>query len=76
MAMKAVSLPEEIVRQAEELAALEHISVEELVSAALSEQAAAAEYLRRRGERVSLETFRAALDRIPDAEPEPHDRLS
>jgi len=76
MAMKAVSLPEEIVRQAEELAALEHISVEELVSAALSEQVAAAEYLRRRGERVSLETFRAALDRIPDAEPEPHDRLS
>jgi hypothetical protein len=32
------SLPEEILRQAEALAACEHISVEELVSAALVEQ--------------------------------------
>jgi len=42
------SLPEEILRQAEALAAREHISVEELVSAALAEQFAGAKYLRRR----------------------------
>lgn len=72
---RTISLPEEIVRQAEELAAREHISVEELVSAALSEQFAGAEYLRRRGERASMERFRAALERIPDADPEAYDRL-
>ena len=72
---KTISLPEEIVRQAEELAAREHVSVEELVSAALSEQFAGVEYLRRRGERASAERFRAALEQIPAAEPEAHDRL-
>ena len=72
---RTVSLPEEILRQAEELAEREHVSVEELVSAALSEQFAGAEYLRRRSERANVERFRAALDQIPDAEPEPYDRL-
>ena len=69
-----ISLPDEILRKAEELAASEQISLEELVVAALSEQFAGAEYLRRRGERASAERFRAALDQIPDTEPEPFDR--
>lgn len=72
---RTISLPEELVRLAEELAAREHVSVEEFVSAVLSEQFAGAEYLRRRGERASVERFRAALDQIPDTEPEPRDRL-
>ena len=70
---RTISLPAEIVRLAEQLAAREHVSLEEFVSAALSEQFAGTEYLRRRGERASVERFRAALDLIPD--PEPHDRL-
>ena len=75
MAMsRSISLPEALVRLAEELAAREHVSVEEFVSAAVAEQFAGAEYLRRRGERACDAAFRAALDRIPDAEPEPHDR--
>ena len=73
--IRNISLPEEIFRKAEELAAREHVSLEELVSAAVSEHFAGAEYLRRRGERASAERFRAALDQIPDTEPEPHDRL-
>ena len=72
---RTISLPEEILRQAEQLAAREHVSVEELVSAALAEQFAGAAYLRRRAERASAEKFRAALDQIPDVEPDPHDRL-
>jgi hypothetical protein len=36
---------------------------------------AGAEYLRRRGDRASMEGFKAALDQIPDTEPEPFDRL-
>ena len=55
MAMsRSISLPEEILRLAEELAARQHISVEEFVSAALSEQFAGGEYLRRRGERATV----------------------
>ncbi|HXB71467.1 MAG TPA: hypothetical protein VNY05_24745 [Candidatus Acidoferrales bacterium] len=73
--IRTISLPEEILRQAEELAARESISIEELVSAALSEQFAGVRYLRRRGERASGERFREALDQIPDTEPEPYDRL-
>ncbi len=72
---RTISLPADIVRLAEELAAREHLSLEEFVSAVLSEQFAGAEYLRRRGERASVERFRAALDQIPDTDPEPHDRL-
>ena len=72
---RSITLPEEIVRLAEELAARESVSVGEYVTAALSEQFAGAEYLRRRGEQANVEGFRAALDQIPDTESEPHDRL-
>jgi hypothetical protein len=44
-----ISLPDEILRKAEELTAQERISLEELVVTALSEQFAGIEYLRRRG---------------------------
>jgi hypothetical protein len=72
---RPISLPDEILDKAEEFAARANISLEELVSAALSEKFAGAEYLRRRGERASAERFRAALDRIPENEPEPWDRF-
>jgi hypothetical protein len=75
MAVRTISLPDDILCKAEELAAREHISLEELVTAALSEQFAGMEYLRRRANRASTERFRAALDQIRDMEPEPHDRL-
>jgi hypothetical protein len=70
-----VSLPEDVYRKAAELAAREHLSLEEFVSAALSEQLAAREYLARRAARASEENFRAALDLVPDVEPEEYDRL-
>jgi hypothetical protein len=70
-----VSLPEDVYRKAAELAAREHLTLEEFVSAALSEQLAAREYLARRAARASEEKFRAALDRVPDVEPEEYDRL-
>ena len=43
---------------AEELAAFERVSVEEFVSANLSEQFAGLKYLNRRAERASLDKFR------------------
>ena len=72
---RTVSLPDEVLRKAEDLAARQHISVDEVVSAAVDELFAGAEYLRWRSERSSVERFRAALDQIPETEPEPYDRL-
>jgi hypothetical protein len=72
---RTISLPEDLLRKAEELAALERLSVEEFLSAQLSEQFAGLEYLKQRAERASVERFQAALRHIPDAEPEESDRL-
>jgi hypothetical protein len=69
-----MSLPDDIYQKAAELAARQHMSVEEFVSAALSEQLAARDYLARRAARASEEKFRAALEQVPDVEPDEHDR--
>ena len=73
--MIRISLPEEILQKAAELAAKDHVSVEEFITAAVSEQVAAREYLDQRIRRANKERFQAALQAIPDLEPEPHDRL-
>jgi hypothetical protein len=72
---RTISLPEDLLKKAEELAALERLSLEEFLSAKLSEQFAGLEYLKRRAERASIERFRAALQQIPDVEPEEYDRF-
>ena len=72
---RTISLPDDLLKKAEELASFERLSVEEFVSAKLSEQFAGLDYLRQRAERASDLKFRAALRLIPDAEPEEFDRL-
>jgi hypothetical protein len=72
---RTITLPDEIMKQAEELAAFERVSVEEFVSAKLAEQFAGLGYLKRRAERASMDKFRAALLQIPDVEPEEADRF-
>jgi hypothetical protein len=72
---RTISLPEELLKKAEELAARESLSVEEFLSVKLSEQFAGLEYLKQRADRVSTEKFRAALRHIPDVEPEEYDRF-
>ena len=71
----SVSLPDDLYQRAAESAASEHMSLDDFVSAALSEQLAARDYLARRAARASEEKFRAALVRVPDVEPEDYDRL-
>jgi hypothetical protein len=73
--MKRISLPEEVVRKAAELAARDEVSVEEFISAAIAEHAAGRRYLAHRAGRANLERFRAALRQIPDVEPAEYDRL-
>jgi len=72
---RTISLPEDLLKKAEELAALGRLSVEEFLSVKLSEQFAGLEYLKQRAERASAEKFRTALQQIPDVEPEEYDRF-
>lgn len=72
---RTISLPEELLKKAEELATRERLSVEEFLSAKLSEQFAGLEYLKQRADRASTEKFKAALRHIPDVEPEEYDRF-
>jgi len=72
---RMVSLPDDLLKKAEELASFDGLSLEEFVSARLSEQFADLDYLKQRAERASEEKFRAALRFIRDAEPEEFDRF-
>lgn len=72
---RTISLPEELLKKAEELAALQHLSVEEFLSARLSEQLAGLEYLDQRADRAMTENFQAALQQVPDVEPGDCDRF-
>jgi hypothetical protein len=72
---RAISLPEELWKKAEELAARERLPVEEFLSAKLSEHFAGLEYFKQRADRASSEKFQAALEHIPDVEPEEYDRF-
>ena len=72
---RTISLPEELLKRAEELAARERLPVEDFLSAKLSEQFAGLEYLKQRADRASSEKFRAALGHVPDVEPEEYDRF-
>jgi hypothetical protein len=72
---RTISLPEDLLKKAEELAALERLSVEDFLSAKLSKQVADLDYLKQRADRASAEKFRAALRHIPDVEPEECDHF-
>jgi predicted DNA-binding ribbon-helix-helix protein len=72
---RTISLPEELWKKAEELAARERLQVEEFLCAKLSEQFAGLEYLQQRADLASNENFRSALRSIPDVEPEEYDRF-
>jgi len=71
---RAIELPEDLLKKAEELAAFEGLSVEEFLYVKLSEQFADLEYLKQRAECASAGKFRTALLHIPDVAPEDYDR--
>jgi len=72
---RQISIPDEIFVRAERLAAQQHLSLDDLISAALSEHIAGTEYIRRRGDHANIAKFREMLTLVPDVPPEPHDRL-
>lgn len=72
---RQISIPDDIFVRAERHAAQQQLTVDDLISTALSEHIAGTEYIRRRGERANLAKFRETLALIPDVRPEPQDRL-
>jgi hypothetical protein len=72
---KTVAVPDDLYTKAAKVAAEEHVSVEEFVSAAVANQLASREYIESRARLFSREDFDNALQAIPDVEPEEHDRL-
>jgi hypothetical protein len=71
---KSIAVPENLYNKAAELAAKDHISVEELVSALLASRLASREYIESKADLFDRQEFERALAQIPDVEPEPHDR--
>jgi hypothetical protein len=73
---KSIAVPEDLYNRAAELAARDQISVEELVSAVLANRLASLEYIESQAKLFNREEFEQALDQIPEAQPEDHDRIS
>ena len=71
---KSIAVPEDLYDRAAELAARDHVSVEEFVSSLLASRLANREYIETRARLFSREEFERALNAVPDVEPEPYDR--
>ena len=74
-----VAILESLLKQVRELAEKEGISLEQFISSAMAEKAAAwmtVEYLEKLAAKGSREKFLKALSRIPDIEPDEQDQLN
>ncbi len=73
-----VTIPESLRRRAQTLAQDDGVSIDQFIATALAEKVAvldAESYIRQRAARGSREKFERVLAKVPDVEPEPHDRL-
>jgi hypothetical protein len=70
----SVRVPEELYDKAVEIAAAQHVSVDEVFASAFTEQLAVWERLRQRASSGNREEFLRVLDQVPDVEPEDYDR--
>lgn len=71
-------IPDALYQQVEALAKRENISIEQLVTLALSAQVSAwmtKDYIEEKAKRGSWEKFQQVLNKVPDVEPETRDRL-
>lgn len=73
-----VRLPDSLHKMAKEVAAQDHISLNQFITSAIAEKISALtteSYLEERARRGSQAKFRQALAKVPDVEPEGFDRL-
>ena len=79
MSALSLRLPHSLHERARTLARREGISINQLISTALAEKISALlteEYFRERRQRASRAKFLAALAKVPNVEPEDHDKLA
>ena len=77
MSKMNINVPDSLLRQAQEVAEKEDVTVDQLISSALAEKMSAlmtVEYLKTRAACADKDKFRQVLDKVPDAEPDPPDR--
>jgi len=72
---KSIALAEDLYNKTAELAAKDHVSVEEFVSILLANRLASRKFIDSRAKLFDRADLARALDQIPDIEPEEHDRL-
>ena len=72
---KSIALSDDLYSKAAELAAKDHVSVEEYVSILVADRVASREFLESRAVRFSRAEFDRALRSLPDAEPADEDRI-
>jgi hypothetical protein len=74
-----VNIPESLYRRAQSLAQDDGVPLDQFIATALAEKVAvldADNYIRARATRGSREKFDRVMSKVPDVEPEEHDRLS
>jgi predicted transcriptional regulator len=74
----SIRLPDSLHKRLRHLARREHVSMNQLVTAAVAEKLSALdteEYLQKRAARASKKRFHEALDNVPDVPPDPADPL-
>lgn len=78
MSTISLRLSEALHKHAKELARKEGVSMNQLITTALAEKMSALStetYLEERARRGSRKKFEEALAKVPDVEPEEHDRI-
>jgi len=73
-----IHIPDKLLAQAKQLAERENVSLDQLVTIALTAQVSAwitKDYLENRAARGSWEKAREVLARVPDVDPPAHDAL-
>jgi hypothetical protein len=72
---KSIAVSDSLYERAAQIAAKENLSVEEFVSAVIANRITAHEQIDARAGLFTREEFDHALSIIPDADPDPSDRL-
>jgi len=73
--MKNIRLPDDVYQQASELAELDHVSVDKLVAALVSESVGDWSRVQARAARGSVEKLKHVLSKVSDAPADPIDQL-
>jgi len=78
MSTLSVRLPESVHRKLKEMADKEGVSMNQLISLAVSEKLSSlltVDYLKERGDRANHDDFKQLLNKVPDIEPDTYDKL-